>query len=61
MPRIESVSYILKRQIIALEKKKTVILGRNGLSFWDQDVPRSWEQQYFNISLLFSLKEDIGH
>ena len=36
-------------------------IGRNELSFRDQDVPRSREQQYSNISLFFYLKEDIGH
>ena len=60
-PRIESVSYILKRQITVFWEKKNVILGRNELSFRDQDVRRSREQQYSNIFLFFYLKEDIGH
>ena len=33
--------------------KKNVILGRNELSFRNQDVPRCREQQYSNISLFF--------
>ena len=41
--------------------KKNLILGRNELGFRDQDVPRSREQHYSNISLFFSLKKDIGH
>ena len=63
MPRIESVSYIF--DFIAPDtsplRKKTLILWRNGLSFRDQDVPRSREQLYPNLSLFFPLKEDTGH
>ena len=47
--RIESVSYILLRQILVLWGKKTLIFGRNELSFRDQGVPRSRELQYSNI------------
>ena len=32
-------------------KKKTVILGRNELSFRDQDVPRSREQQWKTLDI----------
>ena len=52
MPRIESVSYILQRQIIVLLRiKKTVILGRNELIFQDQDVPRSREEQWKTLDI----------
>ena len=42
-------------------RKQNVILGRNELSFRDQEVPRSRERQYSNTSLFFPLKADIGH
>ena len=32
-------------------KNKTVILGRNELSFRDQDVPRSREQQWKTLDI----------
>ena len=32
-------------------KKKTVILGRNELSFREQDVPRSREQQWKTLDI----------
>ena len=34
-----------------LRKKKNLILGRNELSFRDQDVPRSREQQWKTLDI----------
>ena len=52
--RIESVQatfYSARYQ--SFKKKKSVILGGIELSFRDQDVRRSRERQYSNISLFF--------
>ena len=58
--RIESVGYVLYRQMLVFWKKKIIIiLGRNELSFRDQDVPRSRERQCSNILFFFPLRQTL--
>ena len=58
-PRLISVLHRIAPDTSPLRKNKNAILGCNELGFHDQDVPRSRERQYSNISLFFFLKADI--